>query len=139
MNGVLEDALRSHAYHVGINLVLCYSGSMFGYNGSPVFWTKDEGRFSDSILFPSEQEGCIAYINEILSMEETIDGSNERVRSFVNLYRTDPCLLYEDRFNAVLMIRSLEMDDAGLYDLHLENQRGFVLADGGWLLNSISQ
>ena len=139
VNGKVEDTTLPSEHHVGANLVLCYSGSMFGYNGSPVYWIKNGEHFSDSIHFSSVHEFCDGYLSDVQSNSGMIDGSGGRIRSFVNLYRSDPCLLYNDRFTAILFIQSLEMNDNGAYDFHLENQNGFTLSDGVSVLDDIGQ
>ena len=126
MNGRVGDPAGSLLYHVGQNLALCYSGNIFGYKGSPVYWEKYGDRFSDSILLSSASEICFEYLSEIMSNPELRSGG--RVQSFLNLYRTDPCLLYNDQFIAILLIQSLEMDDAGVYDLYLETLDGLILS-----------
>ena len=139
LNGRLERDPQLSEYYVGVSLVLCLEGSIFGHNGSPVYWIKNEEHFSDSILFSSEHEHCHDYFGEVGSSLETINRSGGRVQSFINLYRSDICMVYSNRFIAILLIRSLKIDDNGLYDFHLEDQRGVALASGQMLLHNIGK
>ena len=137
VNGQMVDTSKMKL-HVGVTCVLCYSGSMFGYNGSPIYWMKDGKRFSDSVLILSEDEVCSEYLNHLQSNPEFLV-PGKPVQSFVNTYYSDPCLLYVDRFIAILRIQSLQQSDAGTYDFHLENQDGVLLIDGKTVVESIGQ
>ena len=138
VNGRILDTMQVQTVYVGVTYVLCYSGSIFGYNDSPLFWLKDKESFSDSMLIRTEHEQCIDYLNYLQSDPELVV-PGKRVQSFVNLFRSDPCLLYDNKFIGILRIQSLELNDTGTYDLHLEDQRGLILSNGMLTLSNIGQ
>ena len=138
VNGrIFVDISKLNTLYVGATFAMCFTGSIFGHNNSTIFWTKDDERFSNSTFTQGEHEVCNEYLSYLESSPEF--GIGQSVNSFVNLFKSNPCLQYNDSFIAILRIGSLKQSNKGNYVFHLENMKGLALTDTSVMLREVGE
>ena len=74
--------------------------------------------YNESYPLPCEDGDCGCVLKEAKKLSEA------RINSLVFSYKTDPCLIKDDKFFAVLLFESISIMDGGVYTLNFEDESG---------------
>lgn len=74
--------------------------------------------YNESSLLPCNDGDCGCIVTEAKKLSEL------RTSSLIFSYMSDPCLMKDDKFVAVLIFESTEIMDNGKYTLNFEDENG---------------
>lgn len=109
---------------MGRPFVLCLEASTIDIysNRDLTFWSKGHTRFP---LYDAETNctSCSCLVSELVRVER----EEERVKSFLTLYKTNPCLAKADKLLTVLYISNVWLSDRGNYSFQYTDSNGRTL------------
>ena len=115
----LPASTAGHTFELCINGITDGVSSIKDNN----YWANERGIiipsfYNESYPLACDDGDCGCVLNEAKKLSES------RISSLVFSYKSNPCLLEDDKFFAVLLFESIRIIDNGIYTLNFEDHKG---------------